>query len=90
VVTDGHDRGADFGEQLTDLLLAVGQPPLGEVDLRIVGEEVELTPPLSKALRYSSATDLRCSSVITLVVSTGGSFLRLGDDYDAADASTMS
>jgi len=25
---------------------------------------VEVTPPLSKALRYSSATDLRCSSVI--------------------------
>src|SRR5215217_6189363 len=28
---------------------------------------VEVTPPLSKALRYSSATDLRCSSVIVWV-----------------------
>ncbi len=30
---------------------------------------VEVVPPLSNALRYSIATDLRCSSVITLVVS---------------------
>src|SRR5919205_1268117 len=30
---------------------------------------VDVTPPLSKAFRYSSATDLRCSSVMTRVLS---------------------
>src|ERR1051325_7679120 len=29
----------------------------------------DATPPLSNALRYSSATDLRCSSVMVFVVS---------------------
>ena len=52
---------------------------------------VDVTPPLSNALRYSSATDLRCSSVITLVVSTGSvPFCAWDVRYDPAGASTMS
>src|SRR3954454_17877866 len=36
---------------------------------------LEVTPPLSKALRYSRATDLRCSSVmVSLVIVMGVSF----------------
>src|SRR5215203_6882353 len=31
----------DIAEELPDLLLAVGQTPLGKVDLRIIGEELE-------------------------------------------------
>src|SRR6266436_3505844 len=41
VVLDGRHRAPDVGEQLTDLLLAGGQAPLGEHDLRVVGEEVQ-------------------------------------------------
>src|SRR3954462_6199931 len=38
---------------------------------------VEVTPPLSNALRYSSATDLRCSSVIVCVLTaTAAPFAR--------------
>src|SRR5512144_3373363 len=33
---------------------------------------LDVTPPLSKAFRYSMATDLRCSSVIVCVVSAMG------------------
>src|SRR2546421_608227 len=33
---------------------------------------VEVTPPLSNAFRYSSATDLRCSPVIVCVVRAMG------------------
>src|SRR5262249_412312 len=32
---------ADLAEELADLLLSVRQPPFREVDLRVVGEEVE-------------------------------------------------
>jgi hypothetical protein len=38
---DPLERATDVGEQLADLLLAGGQPPLGEVDLGVVGEQVE-------------------------------------------------
>src|SRR5215216_2710306 len=41
VVGDGMDRLPDIAEELADLLLAVGQTPLGKVDLRVVGEELE-------------------------------------------------
>src|SRR5215469_2302313 len=41
MVRDGLDRLADVAEELADLLLAVRQPPLREVDLRVVGEKVE-------------------------------------------------
>ena len=45
VVPDALQGPADVGEALSDRLLAVGQPPLGEVDLRVVGEEVEDARP---------------------------------------------
>src|SRR5258705_4861600 len=45
VVQDGGDRAADVPEQLADLLLAVGQPPLGEVNLRVIGEQVQDAAP---------------------------------------------
>src|SRR3954471_21486941 len=41
VVLDRLERAADVGEQLADLLLAGGQAPLGEHDLRVVGEEIQ-------------------------------------------------
>src|SRR6185437_12797804 len=41
VVDDGGQGGADVTEHLADVLLAVRQPPLGEVDLRVLGEQVE-------------------------------------------------
>src|SRR3954453_2914194 len=41
VVADRLQRRADVAEQLSDLLLAVGEAPLGEVDLRVFGEEVQ-------------------------------------------------
>src|SRR5882762_8945059 len=45
VVQDGGDRATDVAEQLADLLLAVGQPPLGEVDLRVISEQVQDAAP---------------------------------------------
>jgi hypothetical protein len=41
VVEDRGDRAADIAEQLADVLLTVRQPPLGEVDLRILGEQIQ-------------------------------------------------
>ena len=34
-------RRADVAEQLADVLLAVGEAPLREIDLRVVGEQIE-------------------------------------------------
>src|SRR5262245_10396014 len=45
VVDDPLEGPANVAEQPDDLVLARGQPPLGEVDLRVVGEEVEDAPP---------------------------------------------
>jgi hypothetical protein len=44
-VADPLERPADIGEALSDGLLAVGQAPLGKVDLGVVGEEVEDAGP---------------------------------------------
>src|SRR5262245_9988299 len=44
VMDDLLDAAAHVREQLADLVLARRQAPLGEVDLRIVGEEVEDAP----------------------------------------------
>src|SRR5438132_1748145 len=41
MMDDRGDRAADVGKQLADALLARRQSPLGEVDLRIVGEQVQ-------------------------------------------------
>src|SRR3954466_12020040 len=42
---------------------------------------VLVTPALSKALRYSSATDLRCSSVmVCLATAIGGTLSGRGDE----------
>src|SRR5215211_6241507 len=42
---------------------------------------VDVTPPLSNALRYSSATDFRCSSVIVWVVTAIGHLLSRVDHH---------
>src|SRR5215218_7866531 len=41
IVGDVMDCLPDIAEELTDLLLTVGQTPLRKVDLRVVGEELE-------------------------------------------------
>src|SRR5580704_2015406 len=41
MVDDQGDRAADVGEQLADGLLAGRESPLGEVDLRVVGEQIQ-------------------------------------------------
>src|SRR5216683_385039 len=41
MMDDRGDRAADIGKQLADALLARRQSPFGEVDLRIVGEQVQ-------------------------------------------------
>src|SRR5947209_7898789 len=41
VVDNRGERGAHVAEHLADGLLAVGQAPLGEVDLRVLGEQVQ-------------------------------------------------
>src|SRR5437667_2085785 len=42
---------------------------------------VDVTPLLSNALRYSSATDLRCSSVIVIFVTAIGGLLLLAFQF---------
>src|SRR5207244_452790 len=44
VMGDALQRRADLGDPPPDLVLAVGQPPLGEADLGVVGEQVEDAP----------------------------------------------
>src|SRR5262245_34143337 len=46
VVLDGLEGAADVAEHLADLLPAVGNAPLGEVDLGVVGEQVEDAAPV--------------------------------------------
>src|SRR3978361_1526019 len=41
VVLDRGQRAADVGEQLPDLIFAARQPPLGEHDLGVLGEEIQ-------------------------------------------------
>ena len=41
MVDNAFQRAADISEQATDRLPAVGQPPFGEIDRRVLGEEVE-------------------------------------------------
>src|SRR3954467_15057106 len=65
--------------------LPVASPHLGNMTWASSGNKwrrmppVEVVPALSKALRYSRATDLRCSSVIVWVATaTGNSLSRRG------------
>jgi hypothetical protein len=41
MVGNAFKRAANIREQAADRLPAVGQPPFGEIDLRVLGEEVE-------------------------------------------------
>src|SRR6266511_405514 len=50
---------------------------------------VDVTPPLSNALRYSSATDLRCSSVIVSLVTVMADLLQGRGYHGGRSASTL-
>src|SRR5438105_2193341 len=73
IVSDRRKDRRKLCEELLDLRATVGDSPLGEAHLSIVSEQIKKFSPRSSRLRYSSATDLRCSSVIvccvTLIVS---------------------
>ena len=70
VVDNRGERAADFLDPGGDLLLAVGDAPLGEVPTALSSNRsrmfppLEVPPPWSKADRYSRVTDSRRSSVM--------------------------
>jgi hypothetical protein len=78
VVLDGLEGAADVAEHLADLLPALGHPPLGEVDLGVVGEQVQDAAPVGRSPRpgrtpsgTATTSALRSSSVIGCGVGHG-------------------
>ncbi len=58
VMNDRFDRTTDIAEQFADLILASGETPLREVDLRIGGEQVK-----DRAARRCDATVVECFEI---------------------------